>query len=279
MSLKRLPRAAAMRGRYAASVGLLLLLTSLLLAGACSPQPDRGETKEILAYIGITMAQPMAEIAKVIEERHDVRVIITQGGSEDLYQSLKTAGVGDLYMPGSSSYRTRHLSEGLLGDFVDVGYNRAAFFVRKGNPKGVTPELTQMLRDDLSIVICNPESGSIGRETRRILNTVGLFPEAFARAQYLTTDSRNLNKALREEDADLIINWRATASFEVNRPFIDVIDLPPELATPKKLQLNLLHSSRHPDIARDMMAYTASPAGQAIFRKYGFMDAQGMSEK
>ena len=195
----------------------ILLLAPLFLVGGCDSKPEQAGKAEILAYIGITMAKPMAEIAAVMEKKHGVSVIITQGGSEDLYQSLKMARKGDLYMPGSSSYRERHLSEGLLGEFVMVGYNQAAFLVAKGNPKEVTGDIDQILREDLALVICNPESGSIGRETKRILTEVGSYDEVFEGAEFLTTDSRNLNNALRNGDADLIINWRATAFFNKNR--------------------------------------------------------------
>lgn len=258
---------------------IFTLFAALFLVAACDDAPAPEAKKEVLAYIGITMAKPMAEIAGIIEKRHGVKVIITQGGSEDLYQSLKAAKKGDLYMPGSASYRKRHLEEGLLEDYVSVGFNQAALMVAKGNPKGVGADLAEMLRDDLAIVICNPDSGSIGRETKKILSKAGLFDAAFARSEYLTTDSRNLNKALRTGDADLILNWRATAFFEENRPEMDVIDLPPEMAKPKELQLNLLTFSKHPDIAKTIMDFTASPEGQAIFRRYGFLDATGKGEK
>lgn len=268
-----------MVGSFPRLVRVIFIATALVLVGACDDKPKQAEKQEILVFIGITMAKPMAEVALFIEKKHGVSVIITQGGSEDLYQSLKTAKKGDLYMPGSASYREKYLSEGMLGDFVLVGYNQAAFFVSKGNPKGVSADVSEVLRDDVAVVICNPESGSIGRETKRILTAAGFYGEVFDRAEHLTTDSRNLNNALRNGDADLTINWRATAFFDKNRSSIDVIDLPSRITKPKKLQLNLLTFSKHPDIARDMMAYTASPEGQAIFRKYGFIDAQGMSEK
>jgi molybdate transport system substrate-binding protein len=99
-------------------VKVLTLVCMLFLVASCDDRPENTEKKEILAYIGITMAKPMAEIATIMEKRRGVSVIITQGGSEDLYQSLKTARKGDLYLPGSASYREKHLSDGLLGDFV-----------------------------------------------------------------------------------------------------------------------------------------------------------------
>lgn len=260
------------------SVFLILLVA--LSSAACSPSSGESERdrKQLLVYTGITMVKPMTEIAQYIEREQNCRITLTQGGSEDLYQSLKAAQRGDLYLPGAASYRERHLDDGLLSDYVHVGYNRVALVVPRGNPKAVKPELTELLRDDLSVVICNQESGSIGRETKRVLSQVGIYDEVFAKAAYLTTDSRNLNNALKSGEADLVLNWRATAFFEDNAPYMEVIDLAPDLAQPKRLLLNLLSFSAHPEIARRFMEYAVSADGQAIFRRYGFLDSGTTSD-
>lgn len=240
-----------------------------LLAGrfaAAMAQP------ELLVYCGITMIQPMSEIALEIERRSGFRVTLIQGGSEDLYQSLRMSGKGDLYLPGSPHYRERHLDEGLLSESVRIGYNRAALMVRKGNPKSVVGDVRQLLRADLDVVVCNPESGSIGHETERILRAAGIYEQVFDRSVYLGTDSRNLNGAVKRGDADLVLNWRATGFFAENRDEIDVIDLDAADAVPEPLDLILLRSSAHPGVAREFMAYAASPDGQAILRRYGFAD-------
>ena len=248
------------------------LAVALALSG-CGGGPDSAP-KELLLYCGITMAHPMSEIAQEFERDHNVRITISQGGSEDLYQSLKASGKGDLYLPGSASYRKRHLEEGLLGEFVPVGYNQASLVVPKGNPKELDADLNHLTRADLAVVICNPESGSIGRETKRILEGAGIYQQVLDNSAYLTTDSRNLNRALKRGDADVILNWRATAFFGENRDRMEVIDLDPAKAKPKKLLLNLLTFSSNPEEARAFMELAASERGQAIFRKYGFIDNQ-----
>lgn len=159
-----------------------------------------------------------------------------------------------------------------MTEYVHVGYNQAALLVDKGNPKSVTPDLQQLLRQDLDVVLCSHEVGSIGRESKKLLESANIYNQVLQRAIYLTSDSRNLNGALKQGDADLIINWRATAFFEENRETMDVIDLDPGLAIPKKLLLNLLTFSKHPDVSRRFMEYAASEEGQAIFRQYGFLD-------
>lgn len=246
------------------------LVALLLTAGA--PKAMAESKPELLIYCGITMAHPIKAIAEIIEKERNVTIRISQGGSEDLYQSLKESRQGDLYLPGSASYRKQYLPDGLLGEFVHVGYNQAALLVPKGNPKGLTADLNNLTRKDLAVVASNPDTGSIGREAKRILEKFGNYQAVMDNAVFLATDSRNMNKALVDGDADIILNWRATAFFPENSSKFDVLDLDPSVAEPKKLLLNLLTFSKHPEVARRFMEYAASPEGQAIFRRYGFID-------
>lgn len=250
---------------------LNLLLLPLLVACDMGTGSDKAKP-ELLVYCGITMAHPISEIAAIVEKEKGAKIVITQGGSEDLYKSLSASRKGDLYLPGSASYINRHMEEGLLGDYVHIGYNQAAIIVKKGNPHGFVNDLNQLTRKDISVVIGNANTGSIGRESKRILDKMGIYHPVLENTVFLTTDSRNLNRALREDEADIILNWRATAFFEENREYMETIDLDPELAKPKRLLLIQLVFSKHPEISRYFMELAASPKGQAIFRKYGFFD-------
>ena len=129
---------------------------------------------EMLLYCGITMVKPMTEIAQIFEKRENVKILVAQGGSEDLYQSAKKTGVGDWYLPGEPSYRDKHLNEGLFGEFVTVGYNQMAMIVQKGNPKKVKADPREMLRKDLVVIIGNAESGSVGQEAKKVLDDAGI---------------------------------------------------------------------------------------------------------
>lgn len=253
------------RRAIVAGLGLMPLLATV---GA------RAQAKgELLIYCGITMIKPIKELAGMMETRYGVKVTISQGGSEDLYEALKLAQVGDIYFPGSDFYRRTYLPQGLLGDAVLVGHNVASLIVAKGNPKQVKPDLRQLLRNDVSMVVCNPETGSIGAETKRILDRVGLTKEVLTRAAFLATDSRNLTQSIKGQQADITLNWRATAFFPENRESIDVIDLDSAISQPARLELNLLTFSKQAESARKFMALAASDEGQAIFRKHGFLDA------
>jgi molybdate transport system substrate-binding protein len=247
----------------------------LLPASAALASP---EEPEMLIYCGITMVRPMTEIARLFEQREKIKVTLAQGGSEDLYQSLKKSGVGDLYLPGEPTYRSKYESEGLLGEMVTVGYNQLAIMVKKGNPKHVKGDVKELLRSDLSIIIGNAESGSVGKESKDVLDAAGIYNKVIDASVYLAPDSRGLNNAMRNGEADAILNWRATGFFPDNAKVIDVINLNPKLAKPQALLLSLLTFSKNKEQTKRFMRFAAGEEGQAMFRKFGFLDNKSVNK-
>ncbi len=228
----------------------------------------------LIFYCGITMVKPIKEMAKIIEKEYNCKIKISQGGSKDLYSSLKLAKKGDLYIPGSSSYRKKYLKDGFLLDVQYIGFNQASIFVQKGNPKNIKT-LASFVDEDLSTILCSPNSGSIGKNGKKVLIAFqgeDFFNDAFDLAIEIGTDSRNLNRALIDKRVDLAINWRATGFFPENSPHITVIDINEKFAPKIKLEINLLSFSKYPKIAKAFMQFAASPKGQTIMKKYGFVN-------
>lgn len=254
--------------RICSMVTVLFLCLPTAWAETTASAPQR----ELLVYCGITMVKPITEIARMVEKKENIRITISQGGSEDLYQSAKKSRLGDLYLSGEPSYRTKYLHEGLLGEYVTVGYNQLALLVAKGNPRKVRGDLRELLRKDLMVIIGNAESGSVGHATRTLLEKKKLYRTVVDRAAFLAPDSRSLNNALKKGEADLALNWRATGFFPDNINQLDVVDLDTKTARPEPLMLTLLTFSRQKELARRFMDFAVSPQGQAVFRAYGFHD-------
>jgi molybdate transport system substrate-binding protein len=250
-------------------LGVLCIAIFSLLYLLLAPNQPKPK-KELLIYCGITMIQPMAQIASIVEQREGVKISILKGGSGNLLNSIRFNRVGDLYLPGSESYIKQAKSEELISRTVLVGYNKAAMMVREGNPKSIPPRLDALINPDLYVVIGNPNSGSIGKETKKILTAANLYDQVMNNATELTTDSKRLISVLKKGEADVVINWYASATWEENAPYIDAISINSELADKKNLILGLLTTSKHPDIARKFMEYAASVEGQQIFDRYGF---------
>ena len=236
---------------------------------------DEAQTrKELLVYCGITMFKPVAEIARVIEEQEDCRIIITKGGSGNLLHAIEVNQAGDLYLPGSDSYMDACLQKGLVRETAIVGYNKAAIMVQEGNPKGITNDLVNLAKPDYYVVIGDPGSGSIGRETKRILERRGIYEDVAHNARELTSDSKDLIKMLEAKEADVVINWYATSTWPENSRHVDAIVIDEQYAGKKTLTLGVLSCSRYPTIAKKFLDYASSPKGAELFRKYGLHDAE-----
>ncbi len=240
----------------------------------CSDSDNPAQQKELLIYCGITMIKPMSEIARIIEKQENCKIIITKGGSGNLLKSIRVNKVGDLYLPGSDSYIKTSIKEKLVVDTVFVGYNKAAIMVQKGNPKGITAKLDNLTSKDYYVVIGNPDSGSIGRETKKILDKKGIFEKAQDNARAITTDSKDLVLVLKRKEADIVINWYATSTWDENVSYMDVLPIDEQYAAKKKLVIGLLTTSKYPEIAGKFMEYAGSDKGRAIFNKYGLYDVK-----
>jgi molybdate transport system substrate-binding protein len=220
------------------------------------------------------MIKPISEIAAVLEKRKDIKVSIIKGGSGNLLRSIKFNRQGDLYLPGSESYIKQAINEGLITKSVHVGYNKAALMVREGNPNGIQQSLDSLKSPSHYVVIGNPDSGSIGKETKKILSAAGIFEDVMVNAKELTTDSKRLVEVLKDNEADVVINWHATATWPENSDFIDALPIDEQYANKKRLVLGLLSTAKHPKIATKFMEYAASDEGQRIFDRYGLYEVE-----
>lgn len=230
------------------------------------------EKKELLFYIGITIVKPINELVQNFKKKHNCEIKILQGGSRDLYESIKTSKKGDLYLPGSLSYRQKYLPEGLLLDGAFVGYNKVALVVPKGNPKQIPADLNVLTNKKYRVVLGNVESGSVGDETKKVLTKFGNYEEAILNAVSLVPDSRNLTKAIKENEADVGLTWYATTFWEDNNKFVEALVVDEQYAEKTMLVLNLLKISKYPELTKEFIKYAISEEGRKIFYKYGFLD-------
>lgn len=245
-------------------------LLSMLLTAGCRNAEEAAPRKELLIYCGITMIRPMQEIAQIIEQKHNCTIKITKQGSGALLRSIEANMVGDLFLAGLEPYMKTCMEKGWVKETVHVGYNRAALIVQKGNPLGITADVNNLLDKKYRVVLGSAENSSIGKETERILSRIAIYQQALENALYLTADSKGMVQALKEQKADLVLNWYATSLWEENKPFMEALQLDEDMAPPHKLILGLLTFSPYPDIARSFLDLAGSEQGKKIFADHGF---------
>ncbi len=255
-------------------ISIHLVLTLCLFNFACSHPSTQTKQKELLIYCGITMIKPMREIANVIERQESCKITITKDGSGNLLKSIRLNKIGDLFLPGSESYISKAMEEGLITKTIHVGYNKAAIMVKKGNPKNIPPNLSSLTNPDYYVIMGNPESGSIGKETKKILEQKQIYSEVLKNTKQLTTDSKDLTLMIKEDVADLTINWFATATWHENTNHIEALPIDKKFAQKKKLILAKLIFTTNPNIVEKLMNFAASEEGKAIFLKHGLYHIQ-----
>lgn len=254
---------------------LFMVLWFGLFCGCDMQQyPDFGEPErpQLLIYSGMTMLQPVTEIAALFEELHDCEVKITSGSSGHIFTSVQANQIGDIFFPGSVSYIEQLQRSGVITDTVEVGYNQAALFVEKGNPLQITADFSFFLDESIDVVIGNFATGAIGRETKKILEAQGIYDQVAAQAEYLTTGFDRLILAIENQDADLVINWRAAGFYPEHEKNLEMIPLPEDVASKQLLVMGALKYSRHPELAHALLTFAHSKEGQSIFAKYGLTD-------
>lgn len=252
----------------------VVLFAAFLCSCDAQKYPDLGDDNkpQLLIYSGMTMLKPLVEIADLVEEQCDCEVKITFGSSGHMYTSVQVNKIGDIFFPGSVSFIDQLQQAGVVKETARVGYNQAALFVAKGNPQNISADLTSLFDASINVVIGNPATGAIGRETKTILEPLGIYQKVSSQAEYLTTGYKGLVQAINTGDADLVINWR-TAGFNPSQTNThEMLLLPETIAEKRPLVMGLLRYSRHPDLARSFIQTAQSAQGQEIFRKYGFLD-------
>lgn len=270
-----------MRFKSLISVHLtLFILGSAILLNGCDLHEQKIPTKkqELVIYSGITMVRPLNVLAQEFAYKNGVTINIKQGASGYLYNALKKERNGDIYFPGSDSYRLKNQADGLLKDYVFVGYNRIALVVPKGNPKHLTNDLNQLANQLLSVVLSSPDSGAVGKNAKALLDRVGITDAVYNNVTYFTTDSHRIFTAIKRGEADLALNWYATTRWPETENYMDAILLPETLAKPKRLELNLLSFSKHPELAKAFMAYASSRHGLETFAQFGFFTNEELTK-
>ncbi len=248
------------------------IILTLLLTFICTSNLF-AKKAVLIFYSGISIIKPMKEMAKIIEDKYNCIIMFSQSNSNDLYNSIRYSKEGDLFLPESTLYSKNSLSKDFITKSVEIGFNKAAIFVQKNNPRNIS-SLEDLVSENFASILSDPKAENIGEMTKHILisyKNENFFNLAYDNTVEIGTDPRNLNRALIEKRADITINWKATAHWPENSPYIDTIDIDENYAPKNKLILSTLSFSKNKKIAEAFMKFAISEQGKKIMKKHGFL--------
>lgn len=112
------------------------------------------------------------QIRKQYEEETGRSVSIQFGNSQSLLAQLEISKRGDLYLPADDGFLTIAKNKKLVEEVLPIASMHIGLVVKKGNPKGIN-SLKDLMRDDVRLVLADPEAAAVTKLARTILENSG----------------------------------------------------------------------------------------------------------
>ncbi len=252
---------------------LPVYIASLLIATVmgCSSPKKKTENK-LMLYCAAGMKHPISEIVKQYEKEYGVYVQMQYGGSGTLLSNIRVVKSGDLYLAADKSYIEKANEYGLIDEVMDVAHLTPVLLVKKGNPKNIN-SLNDLLQEGVKICIANPSAASVGRLTKKMLETTGMWDKIQKNIKVQKPTVNDVANDVKIGSVDVGIVWDATGNQYADLQNIAVPEFKKYTQT---VSLTVLKSTKDPTAALRFARYlTARDKGLAVFDKYNYVPADG----
>ena len=264
--LRRVLTVAILSVAVVVALGCFLVLRTL----------DTARANSLFMYCAAGMRKPIEEIALAYEEETGVKVELQFGGSNTLLNQLEVSKIGDLYLAADQSYLDLAAEKGLTVEQMEIAYLRPVIIVKKGNPKKIT-SLTDLLRDDVTVVLGDPDRAAVGKKVRKLVGDAGLWEQLESnvrkRGAFMPTVTEAATAVLAGNTADASVVWDATAS---QYDTLEAIRVPELDLGEANITVGIVEMSKHPtETLRFARFLTSNDRGLPRFEKHGFRVTSG----
>lgn len=257
---------------------LTLVCLALFVSGCRQKQKQRIKKiseppKELIIYCENTMLNMVVDLKSTFEQQFKCSVTIQNDCSKNLMGIINYSTKGDIYIPSSShSFEIFEQNTGCrLTDSLFLGYNHLVYMVKKGNPKGFNGNASLLKKKGkYAIIMANPETSSLGYETKAFLEKQQAYNSVSKSVVSLTSDSKGLVKGLKGDQADIALNWKSNIKVNGNVDYIEIVN-------PKSLHNNavpiyaaLMSCSSEPVLARAFLDLASKELSDSTLSHYGF---------
>jgi molybdate transport system substrate-binding protein len=254
----------------------LLFPVSLASCAGQSPAATSPQTvpslagKTVSAFVGSASKPPMDEAAAAFESQTGVKVYLTYGGSGTVLSQMELSKTGDLYIPGSPDYLEKANAKQVTDPTTMkiVAYLVPAICVQSGNPENIR-SLADLARPGVTVGIGNPATVCVGLYAVEILESNHLLNEVYKNVVTQAASCANTATLISLKSVDAILGWSVFHSWDPEN--IEAVYLQPEqLPRLAYIPAAISTYSREKEAAAAFIDFLVSPAGQDIFRKWGY---------
>ncbi len=249
---------------------LLLLLAPLLALWSCT-QRRASDARALTVFCGSASKPAMEEIAAGFRKETGIVAELIFGGSGTLLAQMELAEKGEIYLPGSPDYIAIGERKGQLLPDADriVSYLVPAIITPAGNPAGIKA-LEDLTRPGVRVGLGNPETVCLGLYAVELLERNQLLDAVLANVvTFGGSCSKTANLAAMEQ-IDAILGWRVFHHWNPQRMALVPI-APEKIPRISTIPISIPVHSRDPDLSKRFIDYVLSPAGQAVYQRYGYL--------
>lgn len=252
----------------------LLLLFFILSGCKKGPKADQHQSAtaipELLIYCENGMVSPILEISNYFESQFKCKIRIHNDCSKNLIGLINYSQKGDLFIPDSyqALIKLSKANPQIIADSIYIGVNQLIYIVKKGNPESFDGSLESLSKRNHAVLLANPETSSLGYETRQLLQQNHLYDPVMSNVLALSVDSRGIIRSVINGEASVAVDWLSSYFYNSNRASVDTINLQTNYEFPR-IYASVLSSSENPGLAHTFLATLSSGYGTEVFAKYG----------
>jgi ABC-type molybdate transport system substrate-binding protein len=269
----------------AAFIGSVIIVVVLVFMLMNSRPRATDSADSLVMYCAAGLRVPMEKIAQAYKSEYDVQVELQFGGSGALLNRLQVDKFTevDLYLAADGHFAELAREEGLAVESLPVGHQRPVIAVRRDSAKEIE-SLEDLLREDVSVVLGNPDGPAIGQVTKEQLEKVPVEDGSFwsrleARVRENGVFKPTVNDIAQDVKLgamDAGIVWDSTVAmpkFQDDLKAIPAVELE---GSPSMVTVCVLTASPRPTAALRFGRYiTARDRGLPTFDEYGVRPVEG----
>ena len=260
----------------------LLTILTMLCGAAFAEAP--AEKTELVVFAAASMTETLTEIKALYETAHpEVEIVynfdssgtlktqIENGADCDVFISAAPKQMNQLDIEAGEEKNPDGLDFVLQGTRVDLLENKVALAVAGDNPKGIDSydKLAESLKEGGVLLAIGNSDVPVGQYTQKIFAYYELDEEALAAAGVLTYGSnvKEVTTQVSEAAVDCGIIY-ATDAFSAGLAVADTAT--PEMCGQVIYPAAVLNITKNEELARDYLAFLATPEADAVFEAVGF---------
>ncbi|MCO8122926.1 substrate-binding domain-containing protein [Stieleria sp. TO1_6] len=254
---------ALMVGSVIALAGIFAALVGSDPSGSVASSLDQ----PVMMYCAASNRAVMEAIREDYLKEFDRSIEIQYGPSQTLLSSIEVTRSGDLYLPADDSYLALGKQKGLIAETLPIAAMQAVIVVPKGNPKSIL-QLSDLLREDVTFVMANPQTAAVGKVVREVLISQGRWDPIQQATEAFRATVNEVANDIAVGAADAGIVYDAVLHTYSELAFVEV----PELKdATSKIAVGVIDQTKNSVGALHFARYlAASDRGLKRYQEHGF---------